>query len=51
MCLDAPLEGVTVKGTGFQGVEVPGSRACRGALRWALCTLSRDPLQDRGASG
>ena len=49
MRLDAPLAGVTAEGMGVQGVGVPGSRACHGALRWALCTLSRGPLQDRGA--
>ena len=49
--LDAPLEGVTVEGTGVQGVGVLESRACREALRWALCTLLCDPLQDRGGSG
>ena len=49
--LDAPLEGVTVEGTGVQGVGVPESRACREALRWALCTLLGDPLQARGGSG
>lgn len=50
MRLDAPLEGVTVEGTGVQGVGVPESRAYCEALRWALCTLSHDPLQDRGGS-
>lgn len=48
MRLDAPLAGVTAEGMGVQGVGVPGSRACHGALSWALCTLSRDPLHDGG---